>query len=160
MLIKHKAVSLAAGIALHAYVGAAYAADITIENTVALSFGSFAAGSGGTVTVSPEDVRSASGGVVLFPSATVIAAEFVVRGDRNASYTLELPANNSVKLTAPGAHMELKDFSSDIIRTSGPLTGFLVGGSQTHSIGATLVVGNGQPPGDYSGSFTVTVNYN
>ncbi len=44
--------------------------------------------------------------------------------------------------------------------TSSPTTpGSLVSGSQVVSVGATLQVGNGQVPGNYIGSFEVTINY-
>ncbi len=36
----------------------------------------------------------------------------------------------------------------------------LVGGSDTFNVGATLSVSNTQAAGTYSGTFTVTVNYN
>ena len=43
---------------------------------------------------------------------------------------------------------------------SSPPTGLLSGGgSQLIQVGATLIVGSGQPAGNYVGTFTVTVNY-
>jgi hypothetical protein len=43
---------------------------------------------------------------------------------------------------------------------SSPPTGTLSGGgSQLIQVGATLTVGSSQAPGNYSGSFNVTVNY-
>lgn len=134
----------------------AWAADMAISGTQALAFGKFAAGSGGSVTVSPGGGRSASGDVVLVPSDAGTAASFSVTGDASASYAISLPANGMVVL-ASGAHtMAVNNFAS-----SPSLTGTLgAGGGQTMRVGATLSVTSSQPPGSYSGAFDVTVNYN
>lgn len=131
--------------------------NIAIENTQALSFGSFVAGNGGSVTVSTSGKRSAGGGVMLIPSSQGAAAQFTVSGDPNATYTIQLPGNDFVKLTGPGADMLINDFTSTPSGAGGQLG---AGGSQTLSVGGTLSVGSDQVPGDYSGTFSVTVNYN
>jgi hypothetical protein len=131
--------------------------DIAIENTQALSFGSFVAGNGGSVTVSTSGARTVSGDVLLFPSSQGLAAEFTVTGDTSATYTIQLPGNDFVKLSGPGVDMVINDFTSNPSGAGGQLG---VGGSQTLSVGGTLIVGSDQAPGDYSGSFSVTVNYN
>ena len=132
------------------------AQEIMITNTHGLAFGSFAAGSGGTVTVSSNNLRSAGGDVFLFPSGQVTAAGFTISGAPNASYNIDLPPNEFVKLTGPGGEMSVNNFSS-----SPSITGLLsAGGSQTLTVGATLVVGSNQAPGEYTGSFSVIVNYN
>jgi hypothetical protein len=138
-------------------VSASTAAEISIQNTQGLSFGSFVAGSGGTVTVSPSDTRSAGGGVMLMSLSAGAAARFTVSGDALATYTIQLPGNNFVKLTGPGAEMAVNDFTSSPSGAGGDLG---LTGSQTLTVGATLSVGSGQASGSYSGTFTVTVNYN
>lgn len=137
-----------------------WAAAIAIVNTQALAFGKFVAGSGGSVTVSPGGVRSASGGVVLVPSGPGAAAQFSVTGDPSVIYSITLPANGVVSLTSGGNSMALNNFTSTP-SASTPSTGLLsAGGSQTLSVGATLSVGSNQASGSYSGTFDVTVNYN
>lgn len=131
--------------------------NIAIENTQALSFGSFVAGNGGSVTVSTSGGRSAGGGVMLIPSSQGTAAQFTISGDANATYTIELPGNGFVTLTGSGADMLINDFTSTPSGAGGQLDG---GGSQILSVGGTLSVGSDQVPGAYSGSFSVTVNYN
>lgn len=131
--------------------------EIAIENTQALSFGSFVAGNGGSVTVSTSGNRSAGGGVVLVPSSQGTAAQFTVSGDPNATYTIQLPDNDFVKLTGPGVDMLINDFTSTPSGVGGLLG---TGGSQTLLVGGTLTVGSDQVPGSYSGAFSVTVNYN
>lgn len=138
-------------------VSVSWAGPIAIgSSTQPLAFGSLVAGSGGSVTVSPASVRSASGGVVLVPSGPGAAAQFSVTGDPNATYAISLPGNGVVSLTSGSNTMAVNNFTS-----SPNLTGALsVGGSQTLMVGATLSVGSNQAPGSYSGTFDVTVNYN
>ena len=130
---------------------------MTISNTRSLSFGSFVAGTGGTVTVSPQGQRSITGSVVALPSASGHSAEFTVSGDPDATYFIDLPGDSSVKLTGPGSDMWLTNFTSQPSGAGGQLDG---GGVQVLSVGATLEVGSSQTSGDYSGSFSVIVNYN
>lgn len=129
---------------------------IAIVNTQALAFGSFAAGSGGSVTVSAGGARSAGGGVVLLSAGAGAVASFSVTGDPNLTYAITLPANGVAALTSGANSMALTAFTS-----SPTSTGVLsAGGSQTLSVGATLGVSSNQAAGNYSGSFNVIVNYN
>lgn len=149
---------LVAGVALAVMaVPASRALEMAIQNSQALSFGAFVAGSGGSVTVSTSGARSASGGVLLIPSSEGSAAQFTVSGDANATYTIQLPGNDFVKLAGPGVDMTINDFTSSPSEAGGQLG---TGGSQTLSVGGALSTGSDQAPGDYSGSFSVTVNYN
>lgn len=135
------------------------ATPIAISATQALAYGSFAAGSGGTVTLSAAGVRSAGGGVILVPSGSWSAALFSVTGDPSVTYSITLPANGVVSLTSGANTMAVDNFTSNPSATT-PSTGLLsAGGSQTLSVGATLSVGSNQASGSYSGSFSVTVNY-
>lgn len=131
-------------------------ANIAIENIQSLSFGSFVADNGGSVTVSATGNRNAGGSVVLIPSQG-IAAQFTVSGEPNATYTIQLPGNDVVSLTGPGIDMFVNNFTSTPSGVGGQLG---AGGSQTLSVGGTLNVGSDQAPGSYSGPFSVTVNYN
>lgn len=134
----------------------AAAADLAIVNTEPLSFGKFAAGSGGSVLVLPSGARSATGGVALLSSGTGAPARFEVSGDPGAVYAITLPANGAVNLTSSGGQtMPLSDFSAS------PPTGQLnASGRQSLAIGARLTVSPLQTSGDYSGSFVIYVDYN
>lgn len=133
-----------------------WGAVIAISNTGALAFGKFVAGSGGSVTVSANGVRSTSGGVMLVPSGAGAAAQFAVSGDPNLTYSISLPADGLGALASGANSMAVNTFTS-----SPSLTGTLsAGGTDTVSVGATLSVGSNQAIGNYSGSFNVTVNYN
>ena len=131
--------------------------NIEIENVQSLSFGSFVAGNGGSVTISTDGNRSAGGGVVLIRSSQGTAAQFTVSGDPNATYTIQLPGNDFVSLTGPGIDMFINNFLSTPSGAEGQLG---AGGSQGLSVGGTLNVGSDQAPGSYSGTFSVTVSYN
>ncbi|MDQ2736172.1 MAG: DUF4402 domain-containing protein [Pseudomonadota bacterium] len=131
------------------------AASQSISTVSAMSFGNFIAGSGGTITVSPGGARSQSGGVVLVgQGSTYSAASFRVSGTSNATYTITLPVDHTVMLADGGNTMGLNGFIS--IPPTGTLSG---SGLQTILVGATLAVGNAQAPGNYTGTFSVTVNY-
>ncbi len=135
---------------------AAGAADITIANNQPLAFGRFAAGTGGSITINPAGARTSSGGVALISSGTGSAARFTVSGDLR-TYLIHLPANGTVSLSGPsGATMALNNFTSNPSGI-GTLTG---SGSQSVTVGATLSVSANQTPGAYTGSFSVTVDYN
>lgn len=133
-----------------------WAAAIALSNTQGLAFGKFVAGAGGTVTVSPGGVRSASGGVVLVPSGAGAAAQFAVSGDANVTYGISLPADGTVSLASGTNSMAVNTFTS----SPSPTGTLSAGGAQTLSVGATLSVGSNQAIGSYSGTFDVTVNYN
>ena len=65
------------------------AAAQTIGSVTSLSFGSFLAGSGGSVLVSTGGARTQTGGVLLVgQGAGAAAAQFSVVGTANASYSI------------------------------------------------------------------------
>ncbi len=130
---------------------------LTIGADRSLSFGSLVAGGGGSVTISPAGQRTSGGSVILIPSVPGHAADFSLQGDPDATFYVDLPSDSSVKLTGPGADVWLTGFTSEPSGAGGQLNS---GGTMDLSVGATLEVGSGQSPGEYSGSFTVIVNYN
>lgn len=135
-------------------LGAPAAQAQTITNSSALSFGAFVAGTGGTVVVDPTGFRSQTGGVMLVPQGLGTAAQFSVTGTAGAAYAITLPA--TAALSDGNNHsMALNGFVS-YPGATGTLS---VGGTQSLSVGATLTVSPAQPPGSYTGSFDVIVNY-
>lgn len=131
----------------------------TITPTEDLSFGAFAAGAGGTVTVSPQGARSATGDVTLMTGGQFSqgsAASFDVSGSPNATYQITLPADGQVTLTgSQGGSMSVSTFTSSP-SGQGQLSSL---GTETLNVGAKLGVGSNQTPGRYSGSFNVTIIY-
>lgn len=147
----------ARGAVLALMLAGAVAQAQTLGNTGALSFGSFTAGAGGTITVSTAGARMKTGSVILVnQGGSASAAQFTVSGTPSAAYSISLPANGTVFLSdGASGSMALNSFTSSP-NGSGVLSG---GGTAQVNVGATLTVGNNQASGSYSGSFSVTVNY-
>jgi hypothetical protein len=143
---------------------AACAQQATLANTRGLDFGRFVAGAGGTVSVDPSGLRSHTGGVILLNGGSPGPAQFTLgsnanggangKGGANKAVVISLPPDGSVRLASGAAGMAVNAFVS----APDALLAIPAGGTQL-SIGATLSVAAGQPPGKYSGSFSVIVNY-
>ncbi len=134
---------------------------IRVEN---LDFGRVIRGStAGTVTIAPDGTRTRTGGVTLI-GTDFQPAEFAGMGTNNQRVDISLGAN-SIFVTGPGAPMRVRTFvigsTPTAILTTTPLrfrinspTGIFI-----FPVGATLEVGANQVPGTYSGTWTVTLNY-
>ena len=81
------------------------------------------------------------------------AAAFDVTGEGASTYSITLPS--SATLSSGANTMTVDTFNHDAGATP-----TLSGGSDTFNVGATLNVGATQASGTYSGTFSVTVNYN
>ncbi len=128
-------------------------AAIAITKTVDLDFGSVVPAAGAdTVIISSAGARTC--GATLTCTDTVAAASFDVTGGANLAYTVTLPASASI--TGPGPAMTVDTFT-DSISSAGTLS---AGGAQTFTVGATLNVGASQVAGAYTGTFSVSVDYN
>lgn len=117
----------------------------------------------GTVRLFPNGTRTATGGVVLVGN-THQAARFAGMGTVNQQVAISLQAN-SVLLTGPGAPMRLRNFeigsTPTTMLSTTPLR-FRINsptGAFIFPIGATLEVGANQAAGDYTGNFTIILNY-
>jgi hypothetical protein len=136
-------------------------APITITKMTDLSFGSIAGGStAGTVTLSPDNSRGVSGGVVKM-GGTPAAAKFDVTGQDGAGYTITL--GGSTVLTS-GSNTIPFEAVSDLTasnKASGTVgAGVLTGGTQSIFVGGVLTVAANQAAGTYTGSISATVEYN
>jgi hypothetical protein len=125
-----------------------------IVKTRDLVFGRFVASSGGTITVTPAGARSKTGGVVLVNGVTATSASYNLTetgtGKSLTWTTIALPS--TATLSSGGATMTLSNFVSNPANT-------VPNGITTLSVGATLTVGPNQAPGNYSGSYSITVIY-
>ena len=141
---------------------AASAQQVVLSNTRSLDFGRFVAGSGGTIILSPSGLRSRTGGVVLLNSPNAGQAAFSASRstlDRGTSATsataviISVPPNGATHLSSGANSMAVGDFLT-------PDAQLAVGNAgATLAVGATLVVAPNQPPGNYSGSFSIIVNH-
>ncbi len=168
----HKLFSRAAGAALLAGLAfgstAASAAQTTgtanarimtavsvIENNT-LEFGTILADSdGGTVTVANNGTRTCTGLTCGTASDVYRAGAFTVTGSKGAT----------VSVTFSATSLELKNGSGGTMNAvlSNSLSGSSLtldnNGSGTFNVGGVLTVNGGQADGNYTGSYTVTVNY-
>jgi hypothetical protein len=138
-------------------------APIAVTAGAVLSFGRFSVlAVGGTVDVDTDNTLSKTGGVTLGTGATGTAAQFDVTGDANNTYSIT--HGGAAVLTSGANTMALTKVSALTAAsgTSGNVaTGTLSGaGAQTVFVGGSLAVAASQPAGTYTGSVSVTVEYN
>jgi hypothetical protein len=145
-------------------IGQAYAeviAALTASENNQMNFGKFSPEtSGGQIVLTPEGLRMAIGDVVL-GGGLGQAGRFIINGEPNASYTIQLPTTPAL-LTHNGSNktMVVDNWVSDPPADSG--AGILNNGTETVSIGATLIVGpiDNNPVGVYTGTYNLTFAYN
>ena len=129
-----------------------------------LDFGSIiASNAAGTVRIAPDGSRSASGGATLAGGGGE-PARFAGLGSYNRQVNISL-SSNSIWITGPGQRMRVRDFeigsTPTAILSTSP-TRFRIAtplGNYNFPVGATLEINANQAPGDYSGTFTITLNY-
>jgi hypothetical protein len=128
--------------------------EIDIAQTQGLEFGTLIAGPAGSVTITPEGVRTTAG-VLASPASGFGASSFIVtiEGQGNPNYTITLPG--SVNLNGPGGvWMRVDSFQRTA--TSGKVDPRTK--TESFSVGATLHVETGQAAGSYTGVYPVTVH--
>lgn len=129
-----------------------------------LDFGSIiASGTAGTVRLAPDGSRTRTGGVTLAGNGGE-PARFAGLGTPNRQVNISL-GSNTIWITGPGVRMRVRDFeigSTPTAILSTTPTRFSIAsalGNYNFPVGGTLEVGANQTPGDYSGTFTITLNY-
>lgn len=165
-LVLRSAAIAATAAATFGFTGSAFAASasatasativqaITLSNTAALNFGSIAPSTaGGNVVVGTADTRTTCAGG-NFCSGTVTSASFTVAGAPSYNYSITLPAT-AASLTGPGTAMSVGSFA----HSAGATPALNASGSASFKVGGTLAVGGGQTAGSYSGTFSVSVDY-
>ena len=138
---------------------------IAITAPAALSFGRFAHGTGGSVTISNSGVRTSSGVVLSSTSSVQTAARFDVTGDGSATYGITHSGaavlSDSASTPNTMALVTTSDLTGGNVTTGNVATGTLTaGGTQSIFVGGTLTVSATQVAGTYTGAVTLTVEYN
>lgn len=133
--------------------GAKIIAPLQISNSTALYFGTIAPSltSADEVVVTPAGAKSCGAELTCLTDDHTAAA-FNVSGEADASYTIDLPQNITIANGAGGT-MQVNDFSGS------KAGGVLVSGTDNFTVGGTLEVAANQPTGEYTGTFTVAVEY-
>jgi Domain of unknown function (DUF4402) len=134
---------------------------ISVEN---LMFGAVIRGTtASTVVIAPSGARTKTGTVTLIGGGFQ-AAKFAGMGTNNQQVDISLGANQ-IFITGPGAPMRVHTFvigsTPTAVLTTTPQR-FRINsptGIFTFPVGATLDVGANQTPGNYSGNWTITLNY-
>lgn len=145
----------------HAAASATIVAPMVISSAASLSFGAFEASRVGTVTVDTAGNRSASG--VTLRGGNPSAATFSISGQSGLSYNIAY-AGTSATLSNGSDSLGLA-IASDLGGApsgAGALvsSGTLGSGPTTLRVGGTLSVDTpGMRPGTYSGTISVTVQY-
>ena len=126
---------------------------VTLNEDAPLSFGIIATNSKQcTVTLSPAGDVSCPSQPFLF-SGSFAPATFTVGGNSVTPVTISFSSGSS--LTGPGSAMTLDSFQHDAGAT--PVLDAV--GELVFNVGANLRIKNNQASGLYTGSFTVSVNY-
>ena len=133
---------------------------LTLTAGAAMNFGNVAAvtGAASTVVLTPAGGTSSADGAVV--SGTPAAGAFSVTGDDSLSYTILLPASTTLT-GGTGPDITVDNFTDSKGGTSAtPATALNTsGGADNCTVGATLNLADGQGSGTYSGTYSVTVNY-
>lgn len=132
-------------------------APISIVKVTDLNFGRIAADSAAsTVTVNAAGARtSSSPSVLIAAGSTPTAATFTITGEPGLSYSHSHPS--TVTLTGPAGSTAMTATFLPEMSSGGTLD---TTGSAAYALGASLAVGASQMAGAYTGSFSVSVQYN
>lgn len=129
--------------------------------TSQMNFGRFSPGPyGGQILLTPQGTVSVMGSVAK-GSGLHNAASFYLTGDSYTSFSITLPKSPATLTNTTNAKtMTVSNWRS--VPSPGPGAGTLKDGFQTVYVGATLEVGllSDNPVGIYTGSYTVTFDFN
>ncbi|MBV9496370.1 MAG: DUF4402 domain-containing protein [Acidobacteria bacterium] len=135
-----------------ATASARFIQPISITKTADLGFGIIITGPSGGMGISANGEQFPNNVEVL--PGNVSNARFTVSGEPNLSYSIVLPASATISNGAQT--MLINNFVSNPSGT-GTLS---ASGTQEVGVGAYLIIAEpNQAPGDYSGTFAVTVMY-
>ena len=132
---------------------------ITPSPTLTLQFGSFTAGTGGTVVIDTASGRIATGGVVLLTGGTAGAASFTMStvpyncNGRALPIVTAGPTATLTHTTSPGVTMTVDTFVTN------PAAGGAFDDTVPLTVGATLNVNASQQAGSYQGTYDLTVTF-
>lgn len=143
-------------------------APITVAKSADLSFGKFAPGAGGSVTINTDGTRTVSGTIPSAIGSILTAAKFDVAGDKSATYSISYVSPSS--LASTGTPLDTMAYTMcSALTAAASCSGTPIAsgtldattGLQSIYVGGTLTVAAAQVPHtDYTGTMSVTVEYN
>jgi hypothetical protein len=143
------------------HVFAEIVAAFSAIETSQMNFGRFSPGSyGGEIILTPQGTISVLGSVAK-SGGLHNAASFFLSGAIYTAFSVSLPKTSTVLTNnADAKTLRVKNWVS--VPSPGASAGTLQNGAQTVYVGATLEVGtlNDNPVGIYTGSYTITFDFN
>lgn len=131
------------------------ARPLTLVNSAPLSFGTIAAGIGGTAIVDPDTQAVTTSGGVVALGGPVSAAEFSGIAGAGKHVKVSLPKGGILLKRVGGTEtMTLRAFTIDGKRNEREV----INNAFSFRVGGTLTVGTGQAEGLYQGSFDIIVD--
>ena len=137
---------------------------LTITGASTLSFGSFVAGHGGTVTIPSTTPYTRTSTSLVTASPLVLVASnsggvstINISGIEETTYTVTLPGvPTTLSSGTGGATMSITKITSNLTDLAGTIP---AAGAQTFQVGGTLAVAKDQISGVYSGTLPITIAY-
>lgn len=138
---------------------------LILNQTADLNFGTMTVPTGNVnIILNPiNNLRTASNGniVLLLQAPVHHFAAYTIYGRKNKHYNITLPNNNIVIVSSGSNYIHVNNFTFHNHTLSGSNDGKLNNiGTDNFTVGATIVLLNGQSSGNYTGTFQVTINYN
>lgn len=127
---------------------------LTLVNTSGLEFGKISAsGAAGTVVITHDGSRYATGGAAIDPADRFTPATFIIQGRPNESVTVQLP--NKIELfDQNGNKITVENFKTNAEQGS-----LSPSGDMEFAVGGKLNLDPNQPSGSYTGTLMIDVHY-
>ena len=133
---------------------------LNVTNTAPLAFDTIAVNGAGTVVVAPNGNISCTAGALVCPGFNSSAAAFKVTGDTGTNVAVTLPTTASILTLSPWTGTgAAPTMTVDGFNTGFPSGSTIAATGTTFNVGGVLHVAAAQAAGAYSGTFSVSVNY-
>ena len=124
---------------------------VVTETNAGMNFGGVSESGGGTITLNIDGTRTAGAGTDALAGGGNVQGIYTITGADTKTYTLTFPA--SVTVSNGGNTMTVNNFNHDADGTA-------LSTGEVFNLGADLHITGGQVAGAYSGTYTITVEYN
>lgn len=137
---------------------------ISVTKNLDMAFGTIVKGAG-TVTIANDGTRTAGGATTALASTSASQAQFTISGEGGQSISVQVPANFTMSNSTTGNGTLTVTTTHDMQGSVGAQTlsgalGDASNGSLVVNVGGSVPLLANTPTGVYTGSFTVTADYN